>query len=142
MPGTSEKDDPNWINCQYILQYSCQKQSESTLRNGIDTTRPKYTAVSRDNTETYAEKVARKSGDEEGSSGSGRHESWEYYDACRQRNRNLGLFRATQNQKTDKGAARTRQNQGGNRRFIFKNFTKSPKKCYSSRILKIIFQGI
>ena len=60
--------DPNWVNCKYILQYSCQKSSLSTFRNGNDTSTAKFTKSSnRENTETYAEKIARKAADVENS---------------------------------------------------------------------------
>jgi len=45
----------------------------------------------------------------------GRHESYDYYQTCKQTQRNKGLFQASQNPNRD-DATRTRQNPGGTRR--------------------------
>jgi hypothetical protein len=45
----------------------------------------------------------------------GQQETWEYYDACFQRDRNTNLFIADQDVDNDDGATNTRQNPNGNR---------------------------
>jgi len=47
----------------------------------------------------------------------GRHETLNYYNECRRRERNKGLFTADQNVNNNAGARATRQNPGGNDRY-------------------------
>ena len=80
------------MNSNIVLQFKCQSdpgkvQSLETLRNGINTNTPKFTA-SRKADETENEYKARKTKDMD--QNRGMHESWEWYDKCRRRERNQG----------------------------------------------------
>jgi len=111
--GKKDENDANWIDCQVILQYMCQDADSSTIRNGMDTSTPRFKETKKPSSESYSQKQARKAEDETKSPSAGRHESWEYYDACFNRERNFGLFTADQARPTNRGATRTRQNPGG-----------------------------
>ena len=120
--GKLDETDPNAVNCQIVLQYMCQNSDESTVKNGFSTKTSPWTPgknkqgkESRDNTESYAAKKARKLKDYTNNK-SGQHESWEYYDSCFTRERNNGLFVADRSRAQNKGATRTRQNPGATRR--------------------------
>merc|ERR1712176_1626165 len=77
--GKKDENDANWIDCQVILQYMCQDADSSTIRNGMDTSTPRFKETKKPSSESYSEKQARKAEDETKSPSSGRHESWEYY---------------------------------------------------------------
>merc|ERR1711868_111114 len=117
-------------------QYSCQGQShknmlpdglfpdnsesqihESHFKNGNESDTPAYTALNRNQDEILTQKYQRKRKDfNQNHFKSGRHESWEYYDACFRRTRNNGLFVADRTRAQNLGATRTRQNENGQRR--------------------------
>ena len=110
--GGKQPDDPNWVDCQVVIQYSCQGSSrenlipsdlfpkkfdddvhESHFKNGRDTDTPAYSDLSRNRDETFEQKYKRKKRNfDRNHEKTGRHESWEYYDACFRRERNNGLF--------------------------------------------------
>ena len=87
-------------DCQMIIQYSCDNgDNSSTMRDGDNTNTPNAdTAENADND-------------------TGRHEPKSYYDECRTRKRNKGLFTADQNLNGDT-AKYTRQNPNGTRRGL------------------------
>ena len=121
--GKIDENDANSINCQIVLQYTCQDSSKSSMKNGFSTNTASWTQMknkrgkdTRDNNEKFAAKKARKTDDYEKTGDSGEHESWEYYDACFMRERNNGIFVADQNRAQNRGATRTRQNPAGTRR--------------------------
>ena len=90
--GGDDDTNPHKTNSNIVLQFKCQSdpgkvQSLETLRNGINTNTPKFTA-SRKADETENEYKARKAKDMD--QNRGMHESWEWYDKCRRRERNQG----------------------------------------------------
>lgn len=80
------------MNCQVVLQYMCQEdvtiRTKYTLRNGANTNTQAYTANKKGSAETEAQYVTRKNGNIQNDRVL--FESWEWYDKCRQRNRNKG----------------------------------------------------
>ena len=134
--GGRSPNDPNWVDCQIIIQYSCQGDfhrnmlpedffskkfnpdyHQSHFKNGDDSDTPSYRSLSRDRDESLKEKYSRKRRDHRSNhEETGRHESWEYYDACYRRERNNGLFVADRSRSQSRGATRTRQNEDGTRR--------------------------
>ena len=86
------------MNGNIVLQYMCQwvpgqdkpDGDVDTLRNGINTNTPKFTATNKKDTEKLSEYKARKNGNMDKTRGL--HESWEWYDKCRRRERNSGEF--------------------------------------------------
>eukprot|EP01012_Entosiphon_sulcatum_P039467 TRINITY_DN519_c0_g1_i1.p1 TRINITY_DN519_c0_g1~~TRINITY_DN519_c0_g1_i1.p1 ORF type:complete len:621 (-),score=111.87 TRINITY_DN519_c0_g1_i1:23-1885(-) len=85
------------VECQIILQYMC-KDGNPNLRDGKSETTPSDTG----------------GGDE-----AGQHEPYSYYDDCRQRQRNEGLFVADRRNFQNNRflhAQHTRQNENGDRR--------------------------
>ena len=90
---------------------------QSHFKNGDDSDTPSYRSLSRDRDESLNEKYSRKRRDHRSNhEETGRHESWEYYDACYRRERNNGLFVADRSRSQSRGATRTRQNEDGTRR--------------------------
>ena len=106
-----KENDPHWVDCQMILQYMCQDESVSTLKNGMQTTKPGWSEPKQN--ESYQKKKDRKRKSRVATAG--RHETFEYYDSCFTRDRNGGLFTADQGRNPKGGATRTRQNSGGGR---------------------------
>lgn len=90
--------NPHKMNSNVVLQYMCQKVpgqdkpngDVNTLRNGINTNTPKFTAAKKKDTETQAQYEQRKTGNMDSSRGL--HESWEWYDKCNRRERNKGKY--------------------------------------------------
>ena len=134
--GGKAPGDPNWVDCQVVIQYSCQGEAhrdmipdnffpdkwdpevhQSHFKNGHEADTPAYTQLNRGKSESLVEKYNRKKKDvDRNHQKSGRHESWEYYDACYRRTRNNGLFVADRTRAQNLGATRTRQNENGQRR--------------------------
>ena len=89
--GGNDEMNPHKMNSNIVLQFKCQlapaKVTEDTLRNGMNTNTPKFTA-SKKADETLQQYNARKNGDKD--KNRGMHESWEWYDKCRRRERNQG----------------------------------------------------
>jgi len=85
------------VNCQIVLQFMCDDDlRDGTTNNRIPDDEDEY------NKETAAgEKVY------------GMHENYQYYQSCKTRSRNRGLFTADRNVRRD--ATGTRQNNNGNR---------------------------
>lgn len=114
--GGNDEMNPHKMNSNIVLQFKCQlapaKVTEDTLRNGMNTNTPKFTA-SKKADETLQQYNARKNGDKD--KNRGMHESWEWYDKCRRRERNQGLFTADQ-KLAGKESIYTRQNPTGTRR--------------------------
>ena len=85
------------LNCNVVLQYMCQAENEFTpreaLRNGITTQTPTENAPN---------------------PALGLHEPWEWYDKCKTRSRNKGLFLADQRLRGTTSKY-TRQNPNGAR---------------------------
>lgn len=115
--GGDDDTNPHKMNSNIVLQFKCQSdpgkvQTLETLRNGINTNTPKFT-TSKKADETENEYKARKAKDMD--QNRGMHESWEWYDKCRRRERNQGLFTADQ-KLAGKESIFTRQNPTGTRR--------------------------
>ncbi|XP_045164197.2 protein DD3-3-like isoform X2 [Mercenaria mercenaria] len=121
--GGNEDTDPQKQNCNMVLQFMCEDAKENIpalkeqMRDGTSTSTMEYTKPA-SMKETKAQVNTRKNGALDTSRGL--QESWEMYDDCYMRERNLGLFTADQNVKKNKfgysSAAFTRQNPNGNRR--------------------------
>lgn len=87
------------MNSNVVLQYTCQpvpgqdkpNGDVNTLRNGLNTNTPKFTATNKKDKETQADYKARKNGNMD--MNRGLHESWEWYDKCKRRERNKGEAR-------------------------------------------------
>mmetsp|Transcript_25366 Transcript_25366/g.45962 ORF Transcript_25366/g.45962 Transcript_25366/m.45962 type:complete len:1344 (-) Transcript_25366:286-4317(-) len=90
---------PN-LRCQIVVQYMCEEDN-ADLRDGTG-----QNTAGGDDTEPTAEETAEQE--------RGYHEKLEYYQACRQRERNKGLYTADRNMANDQGATATRQNENGN----------------------------
>lgn len=109
--------NPHKMNSNVVLQYMCQpladKPDDNTKRNGINTNTPKFTATKKKDAEKRNEYQSRKNADNDNNRGL--HESWEWYDKCRRRERNGGLFTADQ-KLAGKESIYTRQNPTGTRR--------------------------
>jgi hypothetical protein len=118
--GGNENSDPTKQNCLLVIQYMCQTQSDysddnlNRLRDGLVTTSQAYTNM---NNDTLAANQQRKQNDVKLIQAL--NEPWEWYDSCRYRQRNTGLFTADQvlrqNEKGYSSAIYTRQNPNGNR---------------------------
>ncbi len=99
----SDQDEVAKVNCDLILQFMCQEDMDETspdrIRDGVETGSQGYTQMTGD---SKGEHLARKRGDVDVKKGL--MESWESYDACNYRERNMGLFTADQNlKKNNKG---------------------------------------
>lgn len=108
--GGNEKTDPYKLNCNIVIQYTCD--SDDTVRD------PAMQVLLRDGRNTGTPDDAGNVGDITGkmaqNADKGHHESEAYYYECTRRERNKGLFLA--DQKPQQDAARfTRQNPNGNR---------------------------
>ncbi|CAF0996235.1 unnamed protein product [Brachionus calyciflorus] len=117
--GGNLESDPTKQNCDLILQYICQsKDIDSTnidrIRDGLNTNSQGYTEMAQD---TLNANLQRKQNDVK--LDLALQETWDYYDNCFYRQRNLGLFAADQNLNVNKkgysGAVYTRQNPNGAR---------------------------
>ena len=79
------------MNSDVVLQYMCQpahdKLTGDSVRNGINTNTPNFKA-SNNKQESSASYKQRKKGNVDVNRGM--HESWEWYDKCRRRERNQG----------------------------------------------------
>lgn len=79
------------MNSNIVLQFKCQPVPQTvdddTLRNGINTNTPKFIAAKKKD-ETSQDYSSRKDKDKD--INRGLHESWEWYDKCRRRERNQG----------------------------------------------------
>lgn len=73
-----------------MCQPLADKPDDDTKRNGINTNTPKFTATKKKDAEKRSEYQSRKNGDNDNNRGL--HESWEWYDKCRRRERNGGEF--------------------------------------------------
>jgi hypothetical protein len=88
------------VDCDIILQYMCHP----LLRDGLETD-----TITADNMDQMD--LDPKTGEQ--AYMYGMHEPYEYFDACRQRTRNTGLFLADQNLNAQQKALKTRQDTGG-----------------------------
>jgi len=86
------------VTCNLILQYMCGPE----VRDGLVTTKIP------DNANEYNEKVGNVYK-------YGMHESYQYYQDCKARERNRGLFTADQNMNNRRSARHTRQDNNGQR---------------------------
>lgn len=104
-PGTNTE-------CNLVLQYMCNSDYPG-VRDGKDpdTNRRRRGGGNNQNPEGANREAA-------DDPTRGRHEPFEFYDACRKRQRNKGLYNADQNLRDKKGAAATRQNPKGTRRGL------------------------
>ena len=89
--GGNDDTNPHKMNTNIVLQYMCQWVPETvdaeTLRNGINTNTPKFTASNKKD-ENANQYTSRKNGDKD--INRGLHESWDWYEKCRRRERNQG----------------------------------------------------
>jgi len=83
------------VNCNFVIQYMCNNHVGGGMRDGTVTT-----TIPDDEQDSQDTKY-------------GRQETYEYYQLCKQRQRNKGLFTADQN--PGNSARSTRQNPNGNR---------------------------
>ncbi|KAJ7333540.1 hypothetical protein OS493_017077 [Desmophyllum pertusum] len=119
--GGNDVTNPHKMNSDVVLQYMCQwvpgqnkpNGDVDTLRNGENTNTPKFTATNKKDAESEADYKKRKNGNMD--TARGLHESWEWYDKCKRRERNNGLFTADQ-KLAGKESIYTRQNPTGTRR--------------------------
>eukprot|EP00005_Dracoamoeba_jomungandri_P003213 CAMPEP_0174251062 /NCGR_PEP_ID=MMETSP0439-20130205/1016_1 /TAXON_ID=0 /ORGANISM="Stereomyxa ramosa, Strain Chinc5" /LENGTH=564 /DNA_ID=CAMNT_0015331291 /DNA_START=96 /DNA_END=1790 /DNA_ORIENTATION=+ len=104
--GCGPKSSQKNLDCQLILQYMCGDE----VRDGTTTT------TIPDNEETYNTKEEDTSGDFGGGEQYlyGMHESYQFYQDCKTRERNKGLFTADRNVRGN-DARFTRQNNNGAR---------------------------
>ncbi|KAI6646505.1 Protein DD3-3-like [Oopsacas minuta] len=132
--GGSDNNDPHKLNCQIVIQYTCQAEPEAVnndiaagsddtldvLRDGKETNTQDYTAPDNlnENQNQYNNRRANSV-----SNNRGLHETFGYYDDCYVRERNSGLFLADQIINSGQfaglgyaGARFTRQNPNANRR--------------------------
>jgi len=93
---------PN-TKCQVILQYMCESDNPQ-IRDGTKRGNQNIAGGQQEPpTEEGAADPTR-----------GQHETLEFYLACKNRERNKGLYAADQNVRNDRGATATRQNPNGN----------------------------
>eukprot|EP00928_Gymnodinium_smaydae_P027144 TRINITY_DN21080_c0_g1_i1.p1 TRINITY_DN21080_c0_g1~~TRINITY_DN21080_c0_g1_i1.p1 ORF type:complete len:1481 (-),score=340.31 TRINITY_DN21080_c0_g1_i1:97-4539(-) len=107
--GTPQKNTA----CQVVLQYMCDSDSPG-LRDGKD---PDAGSRRRSGGGNQANPNGANRADSDAPA-RGRHEEYEFYDKCRKRKRNRGLYIADRNLNNNIGAAATRQNNNGNRRGL------------------------
>lgn len=118
--GGSEDTDPTKQNCIIVLQYMCQTSSFYTsdnlnrLRDGLNTNSQDYTQMDTDSIDGNSQRKQNNVKLDRVL-----NENWEWYDACRYRERNAGLFTADQRlnniEKGYSSAIFTRQNPNGAR---------------------------
>eukprot|EP00933_Yihiella_yeosuensis_P077399 TRINITY_DN8783_c0_g2_i1.p1 TRINITY_DN8783_c0_g2~~TRINITY_DN8783_c0_g2_i1.p1 ORF type:complete len:1378 (-),score=299.79 TRINITY_DN8783_c0_g2_i1:373-4506(-) len=94
-------NQPN-LRCQIVLQYMCEAD-QPNLRDGTG----QNTAGGDNEDPTEAETAEPERG---------LHEPLEYYQDCKKRERNKGLYTADRNMNNNAGATATRQNENGNNR--------------------------
>lgn len=89
--GRNDDTNPHKLNNDIVLQYMCQpahdKLNVASVRNGINTNTPNFKA-SNNKQESLVGYRQRKAGNVDVNRGM--HESWEWYDKCRRRERNQG----------------------------------------------------
>lgn len=115
--GGNEDTDPQKANCNIVIQMMCQDDIEQatkddgiTLRDGKTTDRQNYDRINSESTKSAF--VNKRNGNS--NQNRGVNEPWWSYDACARRERNKGLFLATQDLQGDT-AVYTRQNANGDR---------------------------
>jgi len=118
--GGNEGDDPHKLNCNMVLQYTCNNEKhyldkpgmalgmEVEIKNGRNTNTP-------DSAGSVSDVANQKLQND--NNRRGRHEGEGYYYECQKRSRNKGLFLADQKLKGN-AAQYTRQNPNGNRRGL------------------------
>jgi len=130
--GGNEDDNPHKLNCDVIIQYKIenadndqayQGNAKYRFRDGTAVNTQGYTNIPEDNddkaegTRKFKETVAQYNNRKNGNVNPTHvyQEPHEWYDKCRARPRNNGLFLADQKPKENR-ATHTRQNPGGTRR--------------------------
>jgi hypothetical protein len=115
--GGDENTDPTKQNCYVVLQYLCDDSSNSgldRLRDGLTTKTQNYTPMVVDTQQDYMNRS-----ESDPSQTLGLHETWQWYNKCRYRQRNANLFTADQRlgkiELQYSSAIYTRQNPNGNR---------------------------
>mmetsp|Transcript_9086 Transcript_9086/g.10091 ORF Transcript_9086/g.10091 Transcript_9086/m.10091 type:complete len:682 (+) Transcript_9086:52-2097(+) len=122
--GCGQKEsDGGKLNCNMVMQYACGKTPVDQLTNLVDV---HIRDGERDednpalgNNNLQERKTANANAEAPGKPGVylyGQHESQFYYDSCKKRERNKGLFTADRNVNNNRGATATRQNNNGNQR--------------------------
>lgn len=118
--GGNDDNNPHKLNCNIVIQMMCQPHEEHSesqpktgeIRDGVSTNTNDYQAPQP--SETYEKFKQRWMAQEK--KDRALNENFQWYDKCRKRSRNKGLFTADQKTKDDRGATSTRQNPNGNRR--------------------------
>jgi hypothetical protein len=118
-------------NCEVVIQYACEDTLDPTKKyrhvEGTGAAAKTYIGTPRDGTPQNNQDAATDripEGEATGKANTvknrryGMHESPEWYESCKSRSRNKGLFTADQNLNNGKGARATRQNPNGNRRGL------------------------
>eukprot|EP00927_Polykrikos_kofoidii_P023272 TRINITY_DN21494_c0_g1_i1.p1 TRINITY_DN21494_c0_g1~~TRINITY_DN21494_c0_g1_i1.p1 ORF type:complete len:1467 (+),score=227.03 TRINITY_DN21494_c0_g1_i1:51-4403(+) len=95
-------------HCQIVLQYMCDSDVDG-VRDGKD---PDNARRRRGGGQNQANR------DEAAQPTRGQHEPFDFYDACKRRERNKGLYVADRNLNDNIGATATRQNNNGQRRGL------------------------
>lgn len=114
--GGNEASDPSPLNCNIVLQYMCD--TDDSLYAGNHLEAMKVHLKDGETTDTPTEPTSfadARTKDAETATATGRHESAFYYQECKTRKRNTGLFTADQ-QLRGTDARFTRQNPNGDRR--------------------------
>ena len=116
----SPEDDPNHLNCNMVLQYTCNTDPvvvgnnefalNVELKDGRNTGTPNAAG-------SYNDVTSGTTKNQNDNDGRGRHESEGWYYECQRRARNKGLFLADQ-KLNGNDMTRTRQNPNGNRRGL------------------------
>lgn len=112
--GGNEKDDPHKLNCNMVIQYTCNSNDKVDyaekviLMDGRNTNTP-------DDPNNLGDVDAKNA--QNNGNGRGRHEHEGWYYQCENRKRATGLFTADQKLKGDTSKY-TRQNPNGNRRGL------------------------
>ena len=96
--GGDEDKDPHKLNCNIVLQYMCQlddkypSNSKDRLRDGTSTNRQDYQRGSGNDAQREKESQNTANGRKNRNvrTDRGYQESWEWYDKCRNRQRNKG----------------------------------------------------
>jgi len=118
--GGNEANDPYKLNCNMLLQYTCDTlpnapvaptiEMQIGLRDGGNTNTP-------NEPNSYNDISTGSTANQNAANQNGRHESEAWYYMCKRRLRNFGLFHADQNL-NGHTSKYTRQNNNGNRRGL------------------------
>jgi hypothetical protein len=111
-------------SCEIVIQYACEDTMDPAkkYRGGAANIGAPRDGTPRDRNDAATDRIPENQ--QSGVANTvntrrfGMHESPDFYDDCKARTRNKGLFTADQNVRNNKGARATRQNPNGNRRGL------------------------